>query len=187
MGLSESSRSEVEAHITAILKLYGHDTAREGLRDTPKRYAKFMEQFIVPEEFNFTTFQKENYSQMIVQKNIPFFSLCEHHLAPFFGTAIVAYIPNRNIVGLSKLARCVRFYAAGLQNQERVTMNIAKRLDKELKPKGVGVILQARHLCMEMRGVKTFGTSTVTSEMLGSFLTQPETRSELFSLTGGAL
>lgn len=184
MNLDKSSRQKAEKHIAALLKLYGHDVEREGLRDTPRRYVKFMEQFIIPEEFNFTTFQKEDYSQMIVQRNIPFFSLCEHHLAPFFGTAIVAYIPNRTIVGLSKLARCVRYYAAGLQNQERITMNVARRLEQELQPEGVAVILEARHLCMEMRGVKTFGTCTVTSEMIGKFLHQPETKGELLSLCG---
>jgi GTP cyclohydrolase I len=136
---------------------------------------------MVPEEFTFTTFDKEDYDQMIVQKDISFFSLCEHHLAPFFGTATVAYIPNKKIVGLSKIARCVRYYAAGLQNQERVTMKIAQRIQEELNPKGVAVILDARHLCMEMRGVKTFGAGTVTSEMIGAFRDEAETRNELLN------
>lgn len=179
--LNKEQRNLAEENIESVIKLFGYDTESDGLKKTPERYVKFLEQFMTREEFKFTTFDKENYDQMIVQKGITFFSLCEHHLAPFFGTATVAYIPDKRIVGLSKLARCVRYYASGLQNQERITMKTADRLEDELKPKGVAVILEARHLCMEMRGVKTSGAATVTSEMIGVFRDEAETRNELLN------
>ena len=119
---------------------------------------------------------------MITQVNIPFFSLCEHHLAPFFGTAAVAYIPNGKIVGLSKLARTVDWFANRLQNQERITNQIAEHLEKVLKPQGVAVVLQARHLCMEMRGVKKHDTFTMTSAVRGLLKTDNKAREEFLTL-----
>lgn len=160
------------------------ETDREGLKETPKRIAKFYNEFLNPPEFTFTVFDGETYDEMIVQKDIPFFSLCEHHMAVFFGTATVAYIPNEKIVGLSKLARTVKYYSRRLQNQERITTQIANRLQKELNPNGVAVILTARHFCMEMRGVKTHDVSTTTSKLIGSFKNEHETRAELMSLIG---
>ena len=173
-------RKEAQEHFRSILAYLGEDVTREGLLDTPKRYIKFMEEFLSKDEFSFTTFENEGTDEMIVQKDIHFFSLCEHHTAPFFGTAHVAYIPGTRIVGLSKLARTVHHYANRFQNQERITQQIADRLEKELAPKGVAVTMEATHLCMEMRGVKTHGTSTVTTKLTGVFLDEHDTRKEFF-------
>jgi len=167
-----------EWHFQQILKLLGEDINREGLIETPKRYVKFMREFLEPKVFNFTTFDSEGCDEMIIQKDIPFYSICEHHTAPFFGVAHVAYIPNNKIVGLSKLARCVDLYANRFQNQERITTQIADRLMDELEPKGVAVSLTAQHLCMCMRGVKKHDTFTTTSKLLGVFRTDPNCRKE---------
>jgi GTP cyclohydrolase I len=174
----EDTQSDIEDNVIRILEYLGEDPTREGLQDTPKRYIKFLKEFITLEDFNYTVFDKEHYDEMIIQKDIPFFSLCEHHIAPFFGTATVAYIPNKKIVGLSKLARTVHLYAKRLQNQERITNQIAERLQKELKPVGVAVSLNARHFCMEMRGVKTHDVNTTTTKLLGAFKKKIETRQE---------
>lgn len=152
---------------------------REGLKDTPRRYIKFLDEFINHgKEFKFTTFDSEGTDQMIVQTNIPFYSLCEHHLAPFFGTASVAYIPNGKIVGLSKLARCVDFYARNFQNQERITKQICERIQQELNPRGVAVQITAQHLCMAMRGIKKHNTHTTTTHLLGAFKDDDKARAE---------
>ena len=171
-----------EWHFQQILKQLGEDTSREGLIETPKRYVKFMREFLEPKEFNFTAFDAVGTDEMIVQSNIPFYSLCEHHTAPFFGVANVAYIPNGKIVGLSKLARTVDLYANRFQNQERITTQIAERLQKELNPLGVAVTLKAQHLCMCMRGVKKHDTWTTTSKMLGVFKTDLNARTEFLNL-----
>jgi len=170
-----------EESIRSIINIFD-DAGREGLQDTPKRYLKFLKEFTNREEVNYTTFSSENYDQVIVMNEIPFYSLCEHHLAPFFGTASVAYLPDDKIVGLSKLARCVEYYASAFQNQERITMQVAERLMKELQPKGVMVKLTARHLCMEMRGVKKCGAGTTTSAMLGVFRDDASARNEVLNL-----
>lgn len=171
-----------EWHFQQILQQLGEDIGREGLIDTPKRYIKFMREFLEPKEFNFTTFDSEGTDEMILQIGIPFYSLCEHHTAPFFGTASVAYIPDEKIVGLSKLARVVDLYANRFQNQERITTQIAERLQKELNPKGVAVTLKAQHLCMCMRGVKKHDTWTLTSKMLGAFKEDEKARNEFLNL-----
>ena len=168
-----------EWHFQQILKDLGEDINREGLIETPKRYIKFMREFLEPKEFNFTTFDGEGTDEMILQTNIPFYSLCEHHTAPFFGVAHVAYIPNEKIVGLSKLARTVDFYANRFQNQERITSQIADRLMLELNPKGVAVQLKAQHLCMCMRGVKKHDTWTITNKLVGVF-NEGSARKEFF-------
>lgn len=180
----EDTNTDVEENFRRILEYLGEDPTREGLQETPKRYIKFMKQFLEKPEFNFTTFDAEGYDELIIQKNIPFFSLCEHHIAPFFGTATVAYIPGEKIVGLSKLARTVNHYASNFQNQERITSQIAERLTKELNPKGVAVMIEARHFCMEMRGVKTHDVSTATTKLTGVFLDEPEARAEFMSHVG---
>ena len=167
-----------EHHFQEILKALGEDTTREGLLETPKRYIKFLKEFLEPKEFKFTAFDAEGTDEMIIQTNIPFYSLCEHHIAPFFGVAAIAYIPNDKIVGLSKLARTVDLYANRLQNQERITTQIADRIQKELNPKGVGVHLKAQHLCMCMRGVKKHDTWTQTSKLLGNFKEDEKVRLE---------
>ena len=171
-----------EWHFQQILKQLGEDVEREGLKETPKRYIKFMREFLESKEFNFTCFDAEGSDEMILQTNIPFYSLCEHHTAPFFGIANIAYIPNDRIVGLSKLARCVDLYANKFQNQERITTQIAEKLMKELNPKGVAVTLKAQHLCMCMRGVKKHDTWTMTSKMIGVFKDDEKCRNEFLNL-----
>ena len=171
-----------EWHFQQILKQLGEDTTREGLIETPKRYIKFMREFLEPKEFNFTSFDAEGTDEMILQTNIPFYSLCEHHTAPFFGFASVAYIPNKRIVGLSKLARTVDLYANRFQNQERITTQIAERIQKELNPKGVAVTLKAQHLCMCMRGVKKHDTWTVTNKLIGVFKDEDKARNEYLNI-----
>jgi GTP cyclohydrolase I len=178
----EIKEEPVEDNFKRILQYLGEDVEREGLKDTPKRYIKFMKEFLKPKEFNFTTFDAEGTDEMVVQTNIPFYSLCEHHTAPFFGVAHVSYIPNGKIVGLSKLARTVDLYANRFQNQERITTQIAERLQKELNPLGVAVVIKAQHLCMCMRGVKKHDTWTTTSKMIGVFKTDLNTRNEFLTL-----
>ncbi len=171
---------EIEQHIANFIGEI--DTKREGLEDTPKRVAKFYKEFLTPEPFTFTTFESEEYDSMIIQTGIPFYSLCEHHLLPFFGTATIAYLPNDRIVGLSKLARTIDFYSRRLQNQERITKQVADRLYEELDAKGVAVTLEARHLCMEMRGIKKPGAVTTTSTLLGLFRDNQSVRQEYLAM-----
>lgn len=170
-----------EWHFQEILKALGENTDREGLKETPKRYIKFMREFLQPKEFNFTSFDAEGTDEMILQTNIPFYSICEHHTAPFFGYANVAYIPNDKIVGLSKLARTVDLYANRFQNQERITSQIAERIQNELNPKGVAVSLKAQHLCMCMRGVKKHDTWTQTTKLIGVFKEDDKARNEFLN------
>jgi len=176
------TKEQAEDYFRKILIYLGEDVTREGLLDTPKRYIKFMEEFLEEKPFNFTAFDSEGMDEMIIQKNIPFYSLCEHHTAPFFGVAHIAYVPNKKIVGLSKLARTVIHYSHKFQNQERITIQIAERLHKELEPIGVAVVLTAEHLCMNMRGVKVHGTSTTTSKMIGVFKDDLNCRNEFLKL-----
>ena len=177
----EYTLNSPEWHFKQILNALGENTEREGLKETPKRYIKFMREFLESKEFNFTTFDAEGTDEMILQTNIPFYSICEHHTAPFFGYANVAYIPNDKIVGLSKLARCVDLYANRFQNQERITSQIAERIQKELNPKGVAVTLKAQHLCMCMRGVKKHDTWTQTSKLIGVFKEDDKARNEFLN------
>jgi len=180
--------SEIEVtdeEITAVqtlLKGIGQDINREGLQDTPKRYVKFLKEFTNPPEFKMTVFDAEDNDEMVIVDNIPFFSLCEHHLAPFFGTAAIAYIPDDKIVGLSKLPRTLDHFSRRPQNQERITQEVAKFLMEQLKPKGVAVIIKARHLCVEMRGVEKHDVWTTTSAMKGAFKDNQTTRQEFLQL-----
>jgi len=178
----KTADKEVEENVTRLLQYFGEDTNREGLQDTPKRFVKFFKEFLNPPKWNCTTFEGEGYDEMIVQNNIPFHSLCEHHIAPFFGFGTIAYIPNKRIVGLSKLARTLETYARRLQNQERITMQVADFLEKELEPRGVAVILDAKHMCMEMRGVKKHDTWTTTSIMRGIFKEDDKARNEIMQI-----
>ncbi|MDB9801075.1 GTP cyclohydrolase I FolE [Flavobacteriaceae bacterium] len=165
----ENEEGNVEDNVRRLLQYFGEDSNREGLLDTPKRFVKFFKEFLNPPKWDCTTFEGEGYDEMIVQTNIPFHSLCEHHIAPFFGTGTIAYIPNKRIVGLSKLARTLETYSRRLQNQERITSQVAEFLWKELEPQGVAVQLTAKHMCMEMRGVKKHDTYTTTTKLLGAF------------------
>lgn len=157
------------------------DPNREGLKETPKRYVKFLDEFLSTPNFKYTTFDSEGMDQMIVQTNIPFYSLCEHHIAPFFGVGHIAYVPNGKIVGLSKLARCLEKYSRRLQNQERITQQVAEELHKVLEPKGVAVVLKAQHLCMAMRGVKKHDTWTSTTSLKGVFKDDLNCRNEFIT------
>lgn len=145
------------------------DTTTPDLKETPARFVKAMQEMITQEEFIFTTFDAGGMDEMIIEKDIPFYSLCEHHVLPFMGTATVAYIPGERIAGLSKIARAVRYYAKGLNTQEKMTQAIARGITDALNPRGVAVVVKARHLCMEMRGVKAPGVETFTSCMTGVF------------------
>ena len=178
--MTDETRLQAEKNMREILGIFD-EPDREGLLETPKRYIKFLEQFLNHEPFNFTDFNSEKYDEMVIVKDIPFFSLCEHHLAPFFGTADVAYIPNGRIVGLSKIPRCVDHYANRFQNQERITQQIADKIQSELTPLGVAVRLTARHMCVEMRGVKKHNCNTVTTALRGTFKSDIATRAEFFN------
>lgn len=165
----ELARQNAQHHFKQILKHLGEDPEREGLKDTPKRYIKMLEEFFDVPEFKMTTFENEGIDEMIIVKNIPFFSFCEHHIAPFFGTASIAYIPDKTILGLSKLPRVLDLFSRRLQNQERITKQVADYIMEKANPLGVGVRLEARHLCVEMRGVKKHNCSTSTTTLLGIF------------------
>lgn len=173
----------IAALVQDLLEEIDANPQREGLAETPKRYERFMKEFLSEKPFKLTTFNAEDYDEMIVQADIPFFSICEHHLVPFFGHGTIAYIPNKKIVGLSKLARTLDHFSQRLQNQERITTQIAEYLQENLEPRGIGVVLNARHLCMEMRGVKKPGTQTITSCLKGSFKTDPSTRLEFLTIS----
>lgn len=168
--------------IEKLLKELGEDSQREGLKETPKRYIKFLREFLNPPTFNFTTFKNEGSDEMIIVKDIPFYSLCEHHMAPFFGTASIGYIPNEKIVGLSKIPRTVDKFANAFQNQERIGKQVGEFLMEKLQPKGVAVVLKARHMCMEMRGVKKSGCETTTSAVFGVFKEDINCRQEFLKL-----
>ena len=171
-----------------LLSYVGENPNRGGLEETPKRVLKAWKDWTsgygVDPASVLKTFEDgaESYDQMIVVKDIPFYSHCEHHMAPFFGTATIAYIPNGKIVGLSKLSRLLDVFARRLQVQERLTSQIADALMEHLKPLGCGVVIQARHMCMESRGVCKQGHHTVTSSLKGVIREQPETRAEFLSL-----
>jgi GTP cyclohydrolase IA len=170
-----------------VIALVGEDTEREGLRKTPERFEKALKFLTsgynqnLDNVLNGATFSV-SYDEMVVVKDIEFFSLCEHHLLPFFGKAHVAYLPSKRVLGLSKIARLVNMYARRLQIQERMTSQIAEAISEKISPEGVGVIIEARHLCMQMRGVEKQYGQAVTSAMLGSFRHNKQTRDEFLSL-----
>ncbi len=174
--------NQFEEVVFQLLKHMGEDPEREGLRDTPKRVARMWSQVNTRTEFEFTTFDAEGMDSMVVQTDIPFYSFCEHHMLPFMGTAAVGYIPNGKICGLSKLTRAVQFCSKGLQNQERVTQAIAKMICAALNPLGLGVVIRARHLCMEIRGVCVPNVYTTTSELVGVLRDEASARAEFLSL-----
>jgi GTP cyclohydrolase I len=168
-----------------LLIALGADLGSEGLRDTPRRMADAYLELLTPKPFNMTTFANdEGYDELVVVRDIPFQSLCMHHVLPFHGVAHVAYLPGDRILGLSKLARVVDLFARDLQLQERLTKQIAAWLQEQLQPKGVGVVLEAEHLCMSFRGAQKPGARTVTSALHGLVRDDPRTRDEFLSLTG---
>jgi len=177
----------IEKLIEALLRELGEDPHREGLKKTPERVEAALRYFTsgyekdVKEIVNGAVFT-ENYDEMVIVKDIDVFSLCEHHLLPFIGKCHIAYIPNKKILGLSKLARLVEMYSRRLQVQERLTTQIAETLEEALRPKGVAVVIEAIHLCMMMRGVEKQNSKAVTSAMLGAFRDRPATRAEFMEL-----
>jgi GTP cyclohydrolase I len=183
-GGADTSADDI---VTRLLEVIGEDPTREGLKETPRRVLAAWKEWSSgygkdPKEI-LKSFAdgRERYDEMVVVKDLPFYSMCEHHLAPFFGTASIAYIPERSIVGLSKLGRVLEIFARRLQVQERLTTQVADALQDNLAPKGVGVLVKARHLCMESRGYARQGHETVTSALRGVFL-KPEVRAEFLSL-----
>lgn len=184
--LVQENRQQIEAHIFEILKLIGEDPDREGLRDTPARVARMFEEIFAgyavdPREVLGVTFD-ENHEELVIVKDIVYYSQCEHHMAPFFGKVHIGYIPSGKIAGLSKLARLVDAVTRRLQVQERITSEIADVMDEVLKPKGVMVVVEGEHLCMCARGVKKPGSKTVTSAVRGMFRKDAASRSECLSL-----
>lgn len=180
---SEADVPRAEAAVAELLDALGIDIAERGLEDTPGRVARMYRELLTPRPFNPTTFPNtDGYDELVLAKGIPFSSLCEHHLLPFHGVAHVAYIPGESIVGLSKLARIVEHYARDLQVQERMTKQIATWLEDHVAPKGAGVVLEAEHQCMTIRGVQAAGTKTVTSAMTGLLRNDMKTREEFLAL-----
>ncbi|MCG2766981.1 MAG: GTP cyclohydrolase I FolE [Anaerolineae bacterium] len=179
----------IAAAVLEMLKAIGEDPEREGLRDTPRRISEMYEEIFSgldknPVEELEVTFE-ENHEEMVILRDIPFYSMCEHHLLPFHGVAHVGYIPSSRVVGISKIARTVEILARRPQLQERLTSQIADTIMEGLNPRGVAVVIEAQHLCMTMRGIKKPGSIVVTSANRGIFRDRPETRAEFFSLFRG--
>ncbi|MCD6358724.1 MAG: GTP cyclohydrolase I FolE [Dehalococcoidia bacterium] len=182
-------RDRIEQAALSMLEAIGEDPRREGLVGTPGRIARMYSELFVgldrdPAEELDTTFN-EKHQEMVILKEIPFYSMCEHHFLPFFGMAHVGYIPNDRVVGISKIARAVEIIARRPQLQERLTTQIAEVIVKALHPQGVGVVIYAEHLCMTMRGIKKPGSKVITSAMRGTFRSEVSTRSEFLSLVRG--
>jgi GTP cyclohydrolase I len=185
----KKQRDAIEGAVTQILENMGENPEREGLLRTPERVARMYEELTAgyhtdPIEMINDALFSVDYSEMVVVKDIDFYSLCEHHLLPFYGRAHVAYIPNGKVVGLSKIPRIVEMFARRLQVQERMTQQIANFIDEVLQPYGVAVVVEGVHMCMMMRGVKKANASMVTSAVLGTFKEDPKTRSEFMEHIG---
>lgn len=184
------SREQAEAAVRTLIEWAGDDPTREGLAGTPDRVARSFEEFFAgyntdPAEILQRTFEEvDGYDEMVVLRDIRFESHCEHHMAPIIGVAHVAYLPDRRVVGISKLARIVDVYARRLQIQEKMTVQIADTIDRVLTPKGVAVVIEAAHQCMTTRGVHKPGVTMKTSRMLGAFRDDPSTRREFLSMIG---
>jgi GTP cyclohydrolase I len=168
-----------------LLQALGVDTTSESIADTPARMARGYAELLTPREFTCTTFPNdEGYDELVLARQIPFTSLCEHHMLPFSGMAAIGYLPGARIIGLSKLARVLELFARRPQVQERLTTQVARWLEAQLAPKGVGVVLEAEHSCMSIRGVGAREAKTVTSALLGVLRTDPRSRGEFLSLAG---
>ncbi|MBW2316133.1 MAG: GTP cyclohydrolase I FolE [Deltaproteobacteria bacterium] len=185
--MSDETNDPIEGYVHALLKELGEDPGRDGLQKTPGRVARSY-RFLTsgyqqnPREILNDAMFDVSYDEMVVVKDIDFYSLCEHHMIPFFGRAHVAYIPNGKVVGLSKIPRLVEMFARRLQVQERMTTEIAETIEEVLQPKGVGVVVEASHLCMMMRGVERQNAYAISSSLKGSFSEDPKTRSEFMDL-----
>jgi GTP cyclohydrolase I len=180
----------IEKAVSEILQAFGEDTAREGLKLTPKRVANMYAELLAGSKENpadhIKTLFREKCDEIVLLRDIPFYSICEHHLLPFIGTACVAYLPDEYVLGVSKLARIVDCFAKRLQMQERLTAQIADFLNESLKPKGVAIVLEASHSCMTIRGIKKPGSIMVTSALRGIFKKDPRSRAEVLSLMHNA-
>lgn len=184
-GGAEIDLGRAERAVAELLSALGQDTSDAHTRDTPRRVAAAYAEMLTPRSFNLTTFPNdEGYDELVLARDIPFHSLCQHHMLPFTGIAHVGYLPGERILGLSKLARVVELFARGLQVQERLTKQVADWLQDQLAPKGVGVVMEADHLCMSLRGVQAAGSRTVTSALHGLLRSDYRSRAEFFSLTG---
>jgi GTP cyclohydrolase I len=174
----------VERAARDLLRGLGADVDADGLEETPRRVAEAYAELLTPQPFRPTTFPNDGgYDELIVARAIPFHSLCMHHMLPFHGVAHVGYLPGERIIGLSKLGRVVEFFSRDLQIQERLTTQVADWLERELEPKGVGVVLEAEHMCMSLRGVQKLGAQTLTSALRGLVRDDPRTRQEFLALT----
>jgi GTP cyclohydrolase I len=183
-GVREIDHTAVRRAARDLLVALGTDVDAEALQETPRRMADAYVELLTPQPFRATTFSNDDgYDELIVAREIPFHSLCMHHLLPFHGVAHIGYLPGERIIGLSKLGRVVELFARDLQIQERLTTQIARWLQRELEPKGVGVVLEAEHLCMSLRGVQKLGARTVTSALHGSVRDDARTRQEFLALT----
>ncbi len=189
-GVQRPSRAEAEAAVRTLLRWAGDDPDREGLADTPQRVASAYEDWFSgykedPMEYMRRTFEEvDGYDEMVVLRDISFESHCEHHMAPIIGKAHVGYLPRHKVVGISKLARVVETFARRLQVQEAMTAQIANCIQEVLKPKGVGVVIEAVHQCMTTRGIHKDGVALITSQLVGDFRKDPRTRSEFMGIIG---
>jgi GTP cyclohydrolase IA len=182
--LRRIDRGAVERAAADLLRALGADVDAEALEETPRRVADAYAELLTPQRFRATTFPNDDgYDELIVARSIPFHSLCMHHLLPFHGVAHIGYLPGERIIGLSKLGRVVEYFSRDLQIQERLTTQVAGWLQRELEPKGVGVVLEAEHLCMSLRGVQKLGAKTVTSALRGVVRDDARTRQEFLALT----
>jgi GTP cyclohydrolase I len=183
-GRQEVNLPAAERAVRDLLLALGRDPSSPHLADTPRRVAQSFTEMLTPREFELTTFPNdENYDELVLARSIPVQSLCEHHMLPFTGVAHVGYLPGARILGLSKLARVVELFARDLQVQERLTVQVANWLQENLAPKGVGVVIEAEHLCMSMRGVQAKGSRTITSAVHGVLREDARSRQEFFALT----
>lgn len=184
-GRAAPDLEAAETAAAALLAALGVDMSTPAMERTPARMARAFEELLTPRAFDLTVFPNdEGYRQFVIEKSIPFTSLCEHHMLSFTGRAYVAYLPGKNILGLSKLARVVELFACRPQVQERMTQQVADWLNQKLRPQGVGVVLVAEHLCMTLRGARAGGTETVTSALHGVLLDDHRAREEFFALAG---
>jgi len=183
-GRQEVNLPATERAVRDLLLALGRDPSSPHLADTPRRVAESFTEMLTPREFDLTTFPNdEDYDELVLARNIPVQSLCEHHMLPFTGVAHVGYLPGERILGLSKLARVVELFARDLQVQERLTVQVANWLHEHLAPKGVGVVIEAEHMCMSMRGVQARGSQTITSSVHGVLRENAASRQEFFMLT----
>jgi GTP cyclohydrolase I len=183
-GRQEVDLPAAERAVRDLLLALGRDPSSPHLADTPRRVAESFTEMLTPREFDLTTFPNdEHYDELVLARSIPVQSLCEHHMLPFTGVAHVGYLPGDRILGLSKLARVVELFARDLQVQERLTVQVANWLQEHLAPKGVGVVIEAEHMCMSLRGVQARGSRTITSSVHGALRENAASRQEFFMLT----